>query len=494
MYLSGGGGTWTPVIFETSLGVVLSNLFVTCLAISPNYAYDATLFVGTDAGGVFMSTDGSVTWAALPGLPVSSPPAVTCLAISPNYANDQTLFAGTADGVYMFTTGDTGWSPVGSPITGVSCLAICPIMIAGATGYTVFAGTDDGLRMFTTGDTGWTPNLLPTVLAVSCLAISPNYANATDPDHTIFAGTARGVYMSTDGGTGWNTVNNSLPALTVSCLTVSPDYNNNATAPVGTVFVGIEGQGVSKSTNVFSSTSTSGTYMWIASNTGVTNLAVSCLAISPNYANTSEDQLLLLGTDEGGVFMGAVVWEWLEDLGIGYSIQSFGYALMKLGAGVGFIPAQINVGAIRVFSGHVTVRDWRATVYGSAMPTTGCWQVGDKIINTAPAGGGGEGWICVTAGGAYSGNWVPGSYYNVGTCVLNNGVVYQCMQAGTSAASGPGPSGSTVSPNPKSAGTLNIQDGAVTGHGVYGIPVGPCIWNAIANTQAVFKTFGSISS
>jgi hypothetical protein len=78
---------------------------------------------------------------------------------------------------------------------------------------------------------------------------------------------------------------------------------------------------------------------------------------------------------------GTVIWEWVEDLSIGYDLQMFGNV-------------QVNVGAIRVFRGHVTVRDWRTTAYGSAVPTTGVWQVGDKIVNTAPAAGGVEGWIC----------------------------------------------------------------------------------------------------
>ncbi len=37
---------------------------------------------------------------------------------------------------------------------------------------------------------------------------------------------------------------------------------------------------------------------------------------------------------------------------------------------------------------------------GSAAPTTGTWQVGDRIYDTAPVAGGTEGWVCTTAGTA----------------------------------------------------------------------------------------------
>lgn len=44
---------------------------------------------------------------------------------------------------------------------------------------------------------------------------------------------------------------------------------------------------------------------------------------------------------------------------------------------------------------------------GTAAPTTGTWAVGDKVINTAPAAGGFEGWVCTTAG-------TPGTWFGYG--------------------------------------------------------------------------------
>jgi len=46
------------------------------------------------------------------------------------------------------------------------------------------------------------------------------------------------------------------------------------------------------------------------------------------------------------------------------------------------------------------VRTDSSLVYcrGIAIPTKGTWVVGDKIMNIVPAGGGYEGWVCITAG------------------------------------------------------------------------------------------------
>ena len=43
------------------------------------------------------------------------------------------------------------------------------------------------------------------------------------------------------------------------------------------------------------------------------------------------------------------------------------------------------------------------TVYGTAAPVSGSWNVGDKVVNKTPTAGGNFGWVCTTAG--ESGTW-----------------------------------------------------------------------------------------
>jgi hypothetical protein len=193
----------------------------------------------------------------------------------------------------------------------------------------------------------------------------------------------------------------------------------------------------------------------IVSNTYGPTAAWRCVTAGTSGANMIS---FANGFSNAQVSDGTVVWEWIEDLSLGWDIQTAGGT------------TQLNIGAIRVFTGHVTARDWRTTVYASAIPMLGSWQIADKVINTNPVASGVEGWICTQAGGATTGAWQSSLAYSVGTCVTNGGTVFQCMQAGTSAGSG-GPTGH--------AGTMNIVDGTA-------------IWNGIANTVAVFKTLGSI--
>lgn len=44
-------------------------------------------------------------------------------------------------------------------------------------------------------------------------------------------------------------------------------------------------------------------------------------------------------------------------------------------------------------TGRISLVSW-----GAAAPTTGDWNVGDKVINTTPTAGGNIGWVCTTAG------------------------------------------------------------------------------------------------
>ena len=67
---------------------------ISSLAIDPTNSQ--TVYVGTNPGGVFKSTDGGSSWNVInSGLTVTSGhiPGVTCLAIDPT--NSQTVYAGT---------------------------------------------------------------------------------------------------------------------------------------------------------------------------------------------------------------------------------------------------------------------------------------------------------------------------------------------------------------------------------------------------------------
>jgi hypothetical protein len=103
----------------------------------------------------------------------------------------------------------------------------------------------------------------------------------------------------------------------------------------------------------------------------------------------------------------------------------------------------------------------------SSVPTSGVWSLADRALNSAPASGSYEGWICTTAGTANNTAWAATTAYTLNQLVNANGKVYKCTVAGTSGSTAP------------SHTTGTATDGTVT-------------WTYV-DVLAVFKTYGLIS-
>ncbi len=217
-------GTWSPVNGPTGGSV-------SALAISPNYAYDHTVYASLRGKGVYWTEDGGLSWS------LASPNdwTVIDLAISPAYATDHTLFAATG----LWTTGNTvyrstdagtlrAWqAPTTLPPGGLQNLTgivVSPNYAVDRTLYAIgasqtYRSTDGGIAFAEAG--GWFATHL-----LTDLAFSPAYA----ADRTLYAtasgSDSAGVYTSTDGGTTWNPTD---LAGYLSAVAVSPDYANDQT-------------------------------------------------------------------------------------------------------------------------------------------------------------------------------------------------------------------------------------------------------------------------
>ena len=103
--LVGPGSHWYPWNFG------LLDLNILTMSISPNFADDEMLFVGTESG-IFRSTNGGRAWREA-GFPPEVAPVLS-LAPSPDYAHDGTLFAGT-ELHGLFSSHDKGrtWTRLG---------------------------------------------------------------------------------------------------------------------------------------------------------------------------------------------------------------------------------------------------------------------------------------------------------------------------------------------------------------------------------------------
>ena len=92
----------------------LLDLNILCLAISPDFAKDETVFAGTQSG-VFRSTNGGRAWREV-DLPVGYE-AVLSLTLSPDFARDGILLAGTeTQGLLLSTHAGESWQRLGADV------------------------------------------------------------------------------------------------------------------------------------------------------------------------------------------------------------------------------------------------------------------------------------------------------------------------------------------------------------------------------------------
>ena len=139
------GQTWQP----SSRG--LTDLGITRLAVSPDFARDGTLYALSQRG-VFRSTDRGATWTSLADryAPLLKDLTVSfsALAVSPNFAHDNTLLIGHSSGLWRSTDRGETWTSInGGPAA--TRLAYAP------DGSIVFAVDYDGVHRSNDGGLTW---------------------------------------------------------------------------------------------------------------------------------------------------------------------------------------------------------------------------------------------------------------------------------------------------------------------------------------------------
>ncbi len=247
-------GTEARGVFKTTDGGVhwsemnagLGDLAIQALAVSPDFATDQTLFVGTPTG-VYKSVDGGASWASAGPAEQAGP--VYDLALSPDYASDQTLLMGApllwdpdlgyrVGGVWMSTDGGANWQML-APAAGL------PVTADAST-----ATAQDGIPPILGGP--WWPQMPPVSVGAQpapplceaaglagiqqdeghvdgyAVAFSPGFAT----DQTLFVGTrgsSHSLFKSTDGGVSWVPIDAGLDGSDVRHVSVSPDYASDQT-------------------------------------------------------------------------------------------------------------------------------------------------------------------------------------------------------------------------------------------------------------------------
>ena len=307
-------GVVTPATFTQSGAYAR----VLCLAI--NSANNDIIYLGTDGGGIFKTTDGGTNWTQV-GIPEKGLTNGIVWDIEIDPENSAIVYAATDGGVYRSIGSGDEWEKLSraKEITGES-LGTLDTTDADNDGYSDQAYTltysrnmirskthvyldsvvtyqyiytsANSLR-FIVKDLGaggeaitidyTTPIMIPAAYPVRALALPTNVTGAPTTDRTLYAGTyGSGVYQSTDSGFSWSAKNSGLSDQDVLSLAIDPNTNS-------TLFAGTQGGGVFKTTD--------GASTWAASNSGLPASVIHAIIIDPNTTSR-----LYVGTEQDGVY------------------------------------------------------------------------------------------------------------------------------------------------------------------------------------------------
>lgn len=231
-------------------------VYPSSIAISPNYAIDNTIFIGTRYHGLYLlNTDRMEfenVWEDAKGV-------ISTIALSPDFPDDQTAF--------LFVRGDNLYK---STDKGYSWLR-----------------SSDGLPFNDTRDNlekSFTHKRLKVVF-------SPLFKQ----DQTLYVAGPIGIFESTDRGNTWRALaNTSLgPEPNIQALAISPDYNNDKM-----LLVSLKGQGLFRSMDGGSSFTKTGNAL-IDNNQSIELVAFSSKFAQDKVIYAASDQDLFLSSDKG---------------------------------------------------------------------------------------------------------------------------------------------------------------------------------------------------
>ncbi len=194
-----GGKTWEIVLLPAPPPPL-----IVALAVSPNYSRDGVLLVGTAEDGVYHSADRGSRWVAWNfGLFDLN---ILCLAVSPDFAADETLYAGAESGVFQSTNGGRAWRELAfSPdLAPVLSLALSPdysfekesgVLFAGTESHGLWRSPDHGLTWVRVG-----ADAIPA--DTNAVLLSAHYP--TCPDLLVLTSTA--LLLSRNDGATWHDI------------------------------------------------------------------------------------------------------------------------------------------------------------------------------------------------------------------------------------------------------------------------------------------------
>lgn len=198
------------------------------LAVSPDFERDGFLLAATMEDGVFSSTDRGARWQPWNfGLFDLN---VLCIALSPAWIEDETVYAGTEAGLYRSTNGGRAWRHTGFPAELAPALCIACIEGGESQASRLIAGTEQhGLMASCDNGETWERLAADSIAgAVNQLRVS----RCGDDSLAIHALAEDGILRSDDAGKTWTKV-------------LRAEGTPTAMLPLADrILLGIEGRGV----------------------------------------------------------------------------------------------------------------------------------------------------------------------------------------------------------------------------------------------------------
>ena len=231
-----GGASWNQIMTGESK--------ITALAFAPEQ--QEQIIVGDEGGNIYFSVDLGERWQRIATLKNSG--VIQAIAISPNYATDRTVWVGTErQGIWQTVNGGASFTPIDKGIgdRSVMSLAISPNY---KTDSTILASTwHEGVFLSQDGGKSWQKqsrglkkhSQADTTLYksphFSDLSISPTYSQ----DGTVFVAGFDGLFKSINGGRSWRDVNVARRATSIRNIAISPNYQNDSTVAIATLYQGV---------------------------------------------------------------------------------------------------------------------------------------------------------------------------------------------------------------------------------------------------------------
>jgi photosystem II stability/assembly factor-like uncharacterized protein len=219
-----GGETWNVVPLASPPPMV------SAIVVSPNFVQDGTLLVGTLEDGVFLSSNrGGQFYRWNFGLLDLS---VLSMAISPAFAVDETLFVGTESGIFRSTNGGRAWREVDFPLNYAPVISLA-LSFNYADDGVLFAGTEE-FGLFRSDDKGQTWSRLADEVIVEAVNAIVLSSDPTALDILVALGSS--LLISRDGGHSWADWEESeVLAMGVSSVIAPQDLVQKAPLLVGLV-------------------------------------------------------------------------------------------------------------------------------------------------------------------------------------------------------------------------------------------------------------------